>query len=165
MSSLVAGKPTLPATGDVADTDDGNTTVDAGDFWPVIKLRDLRLASRITGGITTSRLLHVTTGAVAHVIMQLQGWKATQESQGYTSLQAVPADQINGESMKVYHFRRAVYAIARASILEGYRDVDTTAKGDKDASALDLQRDDLWRDAHWSISDIKGEQRIYAELC
>ncbi|MGT3309545.1 head completion/stabilization protein, partial [Yersinia enterocolitica] len=69
------------------------------------------------------------------------------------------------ESVKVYRFRRAVYSIARALVLEGYRDVDTTTKGDRDAAALDQQRDDLWRDARWSISDIRGVQRIYAELC
>lgn len=72
---------------------------------------------------------------------------------------------INGENVKVYRFRRAVYSIARALVLEGYRDVDTTAKGDKDAAALDLQRDDLWRDARWSIADIRDTPRLYAELC
>ncbi|MFK5551354.1 head completion/stabilization protein, partial [Klebsiella pneumoniae] len=33
--------------------------------------------------------------------------------------------------------RRAVYSFTRASVLEGYRDVGTTPKGDKDAEALD----------------------------
>ena len=71
MSSLVANKRVLPADSDTPDVDDGDTTVSAGDFWPVIKLADLRLAARITGGITTSRLMHVTTEAVAHVTAQL----------------------------------------------------------------------------------------------
>jgi hypothetical protein len=49
-------------------------------------------------------------------------------------------------------------------VLEGYRDVSTTPKGDKDAEALDRQIDDLWRDGRWSIADIREEARIYAEL-
>lgn len=163
--SLVARKPVLPADGDVADVDDGETTVSAGDFWPVISLRELRLAARITGGVTTSRLMHVATEAVSHVTGQLRAWQARQQASGYSTLQAIPAQQINDESVKVWSYRRAVYSIARALVLEGYRDVDTTAKGDKDAAALDMQRDDLWRDARWSIADIQDAQRLYAELC
>ena len=77
----------------------------------------------------------------------------------------MPAVEINGESVKVYRYRRAVYSIARALVIEGYRDVDTTPKGDKDAAALDLQREDLWRDARWGIADIQRKPRVYAELC
>ncbi|STG16495.1 putative phage head completion protein L [Escherichia coli] len=29
---------------------------------------------------------------------------------------------------------------------------------------LDMQVEDLWRDARWAISDIRGVTRIYAEL-
>lgn len=174
MSSLVANKRVLPADSDTADVDDGDSTVSAGDFWPVIKLADLRLAARITGSITTSRLMHVTTEAVAHVTAQLLDWRAGQIKAGFHTLEDVPSVlpsgepeklMINGENVKVYRFRRAVYSIARALVLEGYRDVDTTAKGDKDAAALDLQRDDLWRDARWSIADIRDTPRLYAELC
>ena len=71
MSSLVATKTPFPPGSDVTDVDDGDSTVTAGSFWPVINLKDLRLAARITGGVTTSRLMHVTTEAVAHVIEQL----------------------------------------------------------------------------------------------
>ncbi|EKN4799372.1 head completion/stabilization protein [Yersinia enterocolitica] len=165
VSSIIAKKTILPVESDITDVDDGEATVNAGTFWPVINLHDLRLAARITGGVTTSRLMHATTEAVAHVTEQLQDWQTQQENHGYSTMQAIPAVQINGESVKVYRFRRAVYSIARALVLEGYRDVDTTAKGDRDAAALDQQRDDLWRDARWSISDIRGVQRIYAELC
>lgn len=174
MSSVVARKNVWPAEDDISDVDDGNATVSAGDFWPVIKLSDLRLAARITGGVTTSRLMHVTTEAVAHVTNQLRDWRTGQVKAGFTELEDVPEMlpsgeteimTINGENVQVYRFRRAVYSIARALVLEGYRDVDTTAKGDKDAASLDLQRDDLWRDARWSIADIRGVPRLYAELC
>ncbi|WP_038904565.1 head completion/stabilization protein [Dickeya zeae] len=162
--SLVAQKR-VSDSGDVPEIDDGTATVSAGEFWPVIVLRDLRLAARITGGITTTRLMHVTTEAVVHVTDQLASWQQTQQATGYAALADVPARQVNDESIKVYRFRRAVYAIARALLLEGYRDVDTTAKGDKAADTFDNQCDDLWRDARWSIADISGAQRLFAELC
>lgn len=165
MSSLVAAKTPFPASSDVTDVDDGDATVAAGSFWPVISLKDLRMAARITGGVTTTRLMHVTTEAVGHVIEQLEEWQLNQQVLGYEALQHVPAAEVNGKSVKVSRYHRAVYSIARALVIEGYRDVDTTPKGDKDAAALDLQREDLWRDARWAIADIQRKPRVYAELC
>ncbi|EDI8685672.1 head completion/stabilization protein, partial [Salmonella enterica] len=144
--------------------DDGAEKVTAGTFWPEILLRDLRLASRIPGRTTTSRLKFVTTEAVAHVTDQLDDWRGIQESAGYSTLADVPARMLNGESVKVYRYRRAVYSAARALLLENARDVDTTEKGDRKADALEVQTDDLWRDVRWAIADIRGTQRLFVEL-
>ncbi|HCL5269750.1 TPA: head completion/stabilization protein [Salmonella enterica] len=149
---------------DVTDVDDGAEKVTAGTFWPEILLRDLRLASRIPGRTTTSRLKFVTTEAVAHVTDQLDDWRGIQESAGYSTLVDVPARMLNGESVKVYRYRRAVYSAARALLLENARDVDTTEKGDRKADALEVQTDDLWRDVRWAIADIRGTQRLFVEL-
>ncbi|EEF8013583.1 head completion/stabilization protein, partial [Salmonella enterica] len=146
------------------DVDDGAEKVTAGTFWPEILLRDLRLASRIPGRTTTSRLKFVTTEAVAHVTDQLDDWRGIQESAGYSTLADVPARMLNGESVKVYRYRRAVYSAARAMLLENARDVDTTEKGDRKADALEVQTDDLWRDVRWAIADIRGTQRLFVEL-
>ncbi|MGG2143461.1 head completion/stabilization protein [Symbiopectobacterium sp. RP] len=163
--SLVATKRITPAASDVADIDEGEASVSGGDFWPPILLRELRLAVRITGGITTTRLMHVATEAVIHVTDQLAGWQHAQESAGYRTLQNVPARQVNNENVKVYRYRNAVYALSRAALLERHRDVDTTPKGDRETDTVEKQVDDLWRDARWSIADIRGAERLFAELC
>ncbi len=161
---MVAKPQVNSAEKDVTDVDDGAEKVTAGTFWPGILLRDLRLASRIPGRTTTSRLKFVTTEAVAHVTDQLDDWRGIQESAGYSTLADVPARMLNGESVKVYRYRRAVYSAARALILENARDVDTTEKGDRKADALEVQTDDLWRDVRWAIADIRGTQRLFVEL-
>lgn len=161
---MVAKPQVNSAEKDVTDVDDGAEKVTAGTFWPEILLRDLRLASRIPGRTTTSRLKFVTTEAVAHVTDQLDDWRGIQESAGYSILADVPARMLNGESVKVYRYRRAVYSAARALILENARDVDTTEKGDRKADALEVQTDDLWRDVRWAIADIRGTQRLFVEL-
>ncbi|EHD5303236.1 head completion/stabilization protein [Salmonella enterica subsp. enterica serovar Chester] len=161
---MVAKPQVNSAEKDVTDVDDGAEKVTAGTFWPEILLRDLRLASRIPGRTTTSRLKFVTTEAVAHVTDQLDDWRGIQESAGYSTLADVPARMLNGESVKVYRYRRAVYSAARALILENARDVDTTEKGDRKADALEVQTDDLWRDVRWVIADIRGTQRLFVEL-
>ncbi|EAO8836671.1 head completion/stabilization protein [Salmonella enterica] len=161
---MVAKPQDNSAEKDVTDVDDGAEKVTAGTFWPEILLRNLRLASRITGRTTTSRLKFVTTEAVAHVTDQLDDWRGIQESAGYSTLADVPARMLNGESVKVYRYRRAVYSAARALLLENARDVDTTEKGDRKADALEVQTDDLWRDVRWAIADIRGTQRLFVEL-
>ncbi|EDW0031131.1 head completion/stabilization protein [Salmonella enterica subsp. enterica] len=161
---MVAKPQVNSAEKDVTDVDDGAEKVTAGTFWPEVLLRDLRLASRIPGRTTTSRLKFVTTEAVAHVTDQLDDWRGIQESAGYSTLADVPARMLNGESVKVYRYRRAVYSAARALILENARDVDTTEKGDRKADALEVQTDDLWRDVRWAIADIRGTQRLFVEL-
>ncbi|ELJ3216944.1 head completion/stabilization protein [Salmonella enterica] len=161
---MVAKPQVNSAEKDVTDVDDGAEKVTAGTFWPEILLRDLRLASRIAGRTTTSRLKFVTTEAVAHVTDQLDDWRGIQESAGYSTLADVPARMLNGESVKVYRYRRAVYSAARALLLENARDVDTTEKGDRKADALEVQTDDLWRDVRWAIADIRGTQRLFVEL-
>nr|WP_252382542.1 head completion/stabilization protein [Escherichia coli] len=59
--SMVARTNPGPAEDDITDTDDGDTRISAGAFWPDIVLRELRLAVRLPGRVTTSRLLHTAT--------------------------------------------------------------------------------------------------------
>ncbi|MCL6408407.1 head completion/stabilization protein, partial [Dickeya dadantii] len=138
--SLVAGRTVAASADDVPDVDDGGESVRAGVFWPEISLSDVRMEIRINGAVTTTRLKHVVIEAVGHVTGQLATWQNGQVSGGYISLALVPAAQINGESVRVHRYRRAVFSIARALLIENYRDVDTTGDaGEKHASALTLQ--------------------------
>ncbi|HFR1282728.1 TPA: head completion/stabilization protein, partial [Shigella boydii] len=143
--TIVARTEPGPAEDDITDTDDGDTRISAGAFWPDIVLRELRLAVRLPGRVTTSRLLHTATGAVAHVTRELEAWQQEQQAAGHQTLADVPAPVINGESVNLWHWRNAVYTATRALILERYRDADTTDKGDRRADALDIQTSDLWR--------------------
>ncbi|HGC3467710.1 TPA: head completion/stabilization protein, partial [Escherichia coli] len=107
--SMVARTEPRPAEDDITDTDDGDTRISAGAFWPDIVLRELRLAVRLPGRVTTSRLLHTATGAVAHVTRELEAWQQEQQAAGHRTLADVPAPVINGESVNLWHWRNAVY--------------------------------------------------------
>ncbi|SPW54913.1 Head completion/stabilization protein L [Escherichia coli] len=50
--SMVARTEPRPAEDDITDTDDGDTRISAGAFWPDIVLRELRLAVRLPGRVT-----------------------------------------------------------------------------------------------------------------
>lgn len=162
--SLVAGRTVTPSSEDVPDTDDGGEKVTAGAFWPEIVLSDIRKEMRINGAVTTTRLKAAVIEGMAHTLDQLAEWQAVQLAAGYARLADVPATAIDGESVKVHRFRRAVSSIARAHILGTFRDVDTTGSaGEKRAASLSSQADDMWRDARWAITDIIGTVRNSAE--
>lgn len=162
--SFVARKDINPPESDAPDINDGGVTVKAGAFWPEISLANLRQSMRLNGLVTTERLQHNAREAVRSVTRQLADWKAGQEAGGFTALESVPADHIDGQSALVYCYQRAVYCTAKALLTEGYRDVDTTGQGEKHAAALTSQIDTLWRDANWAIRDIQGSGRGLAEL-
>ncbi|EPN1928652.1 head completion/stabilization protein [Cronobacter dublinensis] len=162
--SFVAGRAVTPSAEDVPDVNDAGEKVTAGSFWPEIALSDVRLEMRINGAVTTTRLKHVVTEAVIHVSEQLASWQAEQMAAGYASLVAVPAMQVDGQSVKIHRYRRAVFSCARALLLETFRDVDTTGDaGEKRAVALSTQAQDLWRDVRWAIADIRGATRNFTE--
>ncbi|MGL5948158.1 MAG: head completion/stabilization protein [Aeromonas sp.] len=162
--SFVAAKPITPLDPDAPDINDAGAVVELGAWWPTIELADLRRALRLNGHVTTERLHHAASEALVHVCEQLLAWQMAQIEQGETAMASIAAHQINGESVLVFRFRRAVYCIAKALLTEGYRDIDSTRHGDEHAAALSEQIDVLWRDARWAINDIRGARRSLAQL-
>ena len=78
---------------------------------------------------------------------------------GFTLLTDVPAEKIDGESERVFHYVNAVCAMTTATLYERYRGVDASAKGDKKADSIDTTIDDLWRDMRWAVSRIQNKPR------
>ncbi|WP_377161854.1 head completion/stabilization protein [Roseateles sp. UC29_93] len=101
---------------------------------------------------------------MASVNAELAGFKEAQTFAGYTGLPEVPAPTLDGESVQLQRYRRAVYATVQADLIELYRDFDTTGAGDKAAEKLELRVDGLRRDRRWAISAIHGRRQTTVEL-
>lgn len=150
---------TVPAA-DPADAGE----IAAAPFWPSIDPEKIRESQRINGTITAARLLDALVEAMTTVHAELSVWRLTQIAAGKATLAAVTAEQINEESIHVHRYRRAVGCLAKASLIERYRDYDTTARGDRKADVMENPIDDLRRDARWAINDIQGLGRSTVEL-
>ncbi len=163
--SLIAAAPPLVRTTPPRDPAPLGK-VSAGPWWPEIDLAALRDAMRLDGTITPQRLLPAVQEAVAATIGQLAAWAKTREDEGHASLAAVPALQIDGESINVQRFRRAVHCHAKANLLERYSDYDTTGRerGKDQGEARDDQAEHHRRDATWAVRDILGASRLTVEL-
>lgn len=153
-TGFIATAPTAPDEGEIT----------SNPFWPAISLPDLRETVRLDGTVTTARLTHAVVDAITSVNWDLADWRSARQAEGHATLAAVPSEVINNESVHLHSYRRAVYAMARANLLERYTDYSATGDGVKGADAKIISSDDLYRDARFAIRDILGTTHNTVEL-
>lgn len=154
-------QPAPPAaSGSQVDGD----AIRSGSFWPDIDPVAARAAMRLDGTVTAERLRAALIEAIASVNSALSAWRSLQLAAGISSLADVPADEIDGSSVLVQRWQRAVQCLAAANVTERYRSFDSTGAGHKQADELDTTVDDLRRDGQWAIRDILGAGRSTIEL-
>lgn len=154
-------QPTTPKPG--SSQADG-PPVACGSFWPTIDPATVRQTMRLDGTVTPQRLRAALIEACASVGVQLAAWRRGQQAAGFATLTAVCAEEIDGASVLVQRWQRAVQCTAAANLTERYLGFDSTAAGQLHADALAPAIEDLHRDARWAISDIRGESRSTIEL-
>lgn len=152
------------ATGNDTDSNAPATQIENEAFFPAIDLADLQAAMRLDGTVTPERLRAATVEAMASVNQDLATWRASQLAAGLATLADVTAPQIDGKSIHVTRYVRAVYCLAKANLTERYRDFDATHDGRTRATELESPIDDLRRDARWAVRDILGQRRVTVEL-
>ncbi|EQB2599495.1 head completion/stabilization protein [Aeromonas salmonicida] len=153
-TGFIATAPTAPNEGEIT----------SNPFWPAISLADLRDTVRLDGTVTTARLKHAVVDAITSVNRDLADWRSARQAEGHSTLAAVPSEVINNESVHLHSYRRAVYAMTRANLLERYTDYSATGDGVKGADAKIISSDDLYRDARFAIRDILGTTHNTVEL-
>lgn len=139
--------------------EEGEPLIENTYFWPDIDPLRIRELMRLEHTVTPARLREAIRMGIAESNAELHQFRARHMAAGFSCLAAVPAEKIDGESEKCFHYLRAVSAFASASVYERYRGYDASAKGDKKADAAEHTADTLWRDARWAISRVKGHPR------
>ena len=142
--------------------------VDNDPWFPAIDPSHVRATCRLDGTVTPARLQHALLSAIASVNAELWEFKVSHMLLGHASLADVPAGALNGESVKAYHYRRAVYACLQADLAEAYRDIDTTphsaGKPERVADKLEARIGEHRRNQRWAISDLLGIRRTTVDL-
>lgn len=133
-------------------------------FYPTIDLTDLRESTRLDATVTTERLVNAVTAAMVHVNGQLRTYKEAQEERGFNQLSDCPSTTINGESVLITLYKRAVYCTVQADMNERYSDYDSTNADKKDGKTNDHIAETQRRNAQWAISDLLGRNRCTVEL-
>lgn len=133
-------------------------------FFPNITLSEIRNAMRIDGTVTNDRLLHSALEAIQTVNRDLKTYRLTAQKDNINTLAESDDETLNGESEKVYLYKRAVYCLTAANLYERYRNFDSTKQGNDKAEQLIDTAGDLKRDYHFAVRDILGGNRMIVEL-
>lgn len=160
MSTFIANPPVA----DVEQPPAPETPIANDGFFPDINPADIREDARISSNVTARRLRAAILGAIMTVGNDLRAFARSSIAAGYATLAAVPAPTLDGQSVQVIRYRRAVALYAKAELVERYRDFDTTPAGSNQADELTPSIGELRRDAMYAIRDILGKPRTTVDL-
>lgn len=128
-------------------------------FFPDIDPKRVREGMRLEQTVAPARLREAIKTGIAETNAELYLWREQQIAGGVSTLASVPADELDGESVRVFYYLRAVTSMATATLYERYRGVDASARGDKKADSIDTTVDELWRDMRWAVSRVQDKPR------
>ncbi|MGD8174780.1 head completion/stabilization protein [Marinimicrobium sp. ARAG 43.8] len=151
--------PNTPAVNEEADKTLANHS-----FFPEISVLAFRRAMRVDTVTTSERAEHALEAAMLEANNRLWNWVMACKANGVDSLKDVPSQRGQPEGAAERLYQRAVYCLAKANVVERYRDYDTTREGHGKATELEPVADDYRRDAAWAINDLMGESRTTVEL-
>jgi hypothetical protein len=134
-------------------------------FFPDIDPASVREAARIPKtSIAPARLRAAILGAIMTVEIDLRAFAAASIAAGHATLAAVPAPQLDGQSVQLLRYHRAIALYAKAELIERHRDFDTTAAGGGQADELTPSIGELRRDAQHAVRDMLGRTRTVVDL-
>lgn len=133
-------------------------------WFPDVKPDLVRAQSRLDGTVTVERLRAALLLAMATVNAELADLKARQLALGVYSLEDMPGPELAGQRVWLLHYQQAIVSHVQCSLIESYRDFDTTAAGDTKADKLEARIDSHRRDLRWAISALLARPRTTVEL-
>lgn len=138
--------------------------ITSGLFWPEIDPAVIRDQQRLDTTTPPHRLRAALIEAIATTNAALRVWRQSHETLGTAALADVAAEEIDGTSILIHRYQRAVGCLAKALILERARDFDATGKGERKAEFLTDPIDDCRRDHLAALADITGRPRSTIDL-
>ncbi|MFN3944591.1 MAG: head completion/stabilization protein [Allosphingosinicella sp.] len=160
MSSIVIPPPVLVAPVPA----EGGEQIEFDGFFPPVDPALVRAEQRIDDNVTAGRLRAAIVAAMLTIDNDVRAWRARHQAAGHATLADVPAPVIAGESRNVLLYRRAIGCLAKAEIIERYRDFDQTGAGQRDVAELSSAIGELRRDGRHAIRDLLGKPRTMVEL-
>ena len=130
-------------------------------FYPDLSTAALRTRTGLGDIFGAERVAATLRAAMIEVNASIAAWKAEQTA---ATLADVPAADYGGVSEKVTLYEMAVYARARAVLLETSRDYDSTKSGHDKADALEETAADWFRQSAEALARLTGRPRMVVEL-
>lgn len=139
-------------------------TIDNHPFFPELSLLNFRQVMRVDTVTTEDRAANALYFAMLEANQRLEAWALALQDRGYTRLEDAPIKPMQPQGANVELYKRAVYSLAKADLIEKTRDYDATNSGNKKFDELVPEIGDLRRAAAWAINDLTGKPRTTVEL-
>lgn len=153
-----------PPASEIEQPPEEETAVINDGFFPDIDPAAVRDAARIPTSITPARLRAAIIGAIMTAGIDLQQFAADSIAAGHATLAAVPAPQLDGASVQMFRYQRAIALYAKAELIERHPDFDTTAAGGAEGNDAATAIGSLRRDAMHAVRDMLGQTRTVVDL-
>jgi len=153
-----------PPASEIEQPPKEETAVVNDGFFPDIDPASVRDAARIPTSITPARLRAAILAAIMTVEIDLRAFAADSIAAGHATLAAVPAPQLDGQSVQSVRYQRAIALYAKAELIERHLDFDTTAAGGAEGNDAATAIGSLRRDAMHAVRDMLGVTRTTVEL-
>lgn len=145
-------------------TTETQLTITNNTFFPDLKLADFRAQYRVDDTVTDERITQQLSTAMMGVNYELWFWQNKQVSEGYNSLEDVPGENYGNITDKQHYYYTAVFAKAKALIIEKYRDFDSTGHGNDKADNMGSLIDDYKTESREAIRRLLAISRSTVEL-
>ena len=151
----------------------GTTLINNIHFFPDIYLLDFQQRYKLDNGTAEERQINALQTAMMEVNEELMNpnardcgidWVNEQLNLGYCHLDAVPALKYGACSAKLHHYRTAIYARAKAELLERSPDVDTTRSGHDRADKLEETADKYLAEGRVALRQLMDKPRMTVDL-
>jgi hypothetical protein len=133
----------------------------ANDAWFVaVNLFEFCNLFSISKTFNNDLLIEKLIYACDEVNQSLKDYALEQQAKGFNSLEQVPAPQIGGKHVKVTHYKRAVYAKAKAELIKDKIHMDRKPDAENSAGQAVQLSENYERMASKAIAYIQGVPAI-----
>lgn len=135
-------------------TTDKQLIVANNTFFPDIDVNSVRREYTIDDRTDDQELIRIIQSNLMRVNGDLKVWVRDKISQGYDTLESVPADPLGNDSVLILSYQHAVCYGVKADVMRGKLDYDLTAKGDQEAD----ERED--KAMHYTAESTRALRRL-----
>lgn len=165
--------PPFPTVAQKGQDSTGQVVLPNMEFFPDIHLRDFQERYRVNNGQGESRQIQMLQQAMQRINRELLdddameeggNWVCQQVRKGFFTLESVPSVQYGDCTEKLMQYRTAIYAHAKARLIERYRDTQTTRPGHDRADDMELTVDDYDQESREALRQLLGKPRCTIDL-
>lgn len=139
------------------DSETPDILIGGAGFYPALSMTVFRDGFRVPATMTDSRVKQALRDAALKIIYDLKPFR--ESNAAHLTLLSVPSEVFDGVSVLALAYQTAVFAEAKASLTETYRDFDSTQSGHEEADKLEMGIDDYRRVSRENIRRILGKPR------